>query len=109
MRSAACGGLYTCCQAPCARSHMQCLLLSAERLLCDIRDALLAPGSGAAWLAHAPQQANVALVAARGMALPREPRQAARQLAGAAEHIGAAAGFRFGAGERAARHLHVVM
>ena len=82
------------------------LVLSVFDLI--FREALLAPGAGAAWLAHAPQQANVALVAARGTALPREPRQAAAQLAGAAQRVGAAAGFRFGAGERAARHLHVV-
>ena len=87
---------------------MQCPLIDGERLFCNIRDALLAPGAGAAWLAHAPQQANVALVAARGMALPREPKQAAAQLAGAAQRVGAAAGFRFAASERAARHLHVV-
>ncbi|KAK9819395.1 hypothetical protein WJX81_003737 [Elliptochloris bilobata] len=72
------------------------------------RDALLVPGNGAAWLAHAPQQANAVVVVARGVALPREPRQAARQLVDAARRTGAEAGFCFDAGNRAARLLQVI-
>lgn len=72
------------------------------------RDALLAPNGGTAWVAHAPQQANAAVAAARGLALPTEPKQAQRRLADAAARLGSQAGFRFDAGERAARRLQIV-
>ena len=70
------------------------------------RDALLTRGDGAAWLAHAPRQANAAVVAARGAALPRA--RPARRLEEAARRTGAQAGFPFDAGARAVCRLRML-